>query len=109
MKAFVLPAFDSRPWRTSPRRSGPGRVLVRVRAASVNGFDLSVPSGRLRGMLEYRFLVVLGKDFAGTVEAVGDGVARSPAATASSASVSDPSPLHTGRSPNTAPCPRGRT
>src|SRR5215217_765990 len=51
-----------------------GEVRVRVRAASVNGFDLSVASGRLVGMMEHRFPVVLGKDFAGTVEAVGPGV-----------------------------------
>src|SRR3954470_22417700 len=51
-----------------------GEVRVRVRAASVNGFDLSVASGRLVGMMEHRFPVVLGKDFAGTVDAVGAGV-----------------------------------
>src|SRR5437764_6089916 len=55
---------------------GPGEVLVRVQASSVNGFDLSVASGRLHGMMEYRFPVVLGKDFAGTVEAVGPDVSR---------------------------------
>ncbi|MEV7649129.1 NADP-dependent oxidoreductase [Arthrobacter sp. NPDC089319] len=52
-----------------------GEVRVRVHAASVNGFDLSVASGRLEGMMEHRFPVVLGKDFAGTVDAVGAGVA----------------------------------
>lgn len=55
---------------------GPGEVLVRVQASSVNGFDLSVAAGRLHGMMEYRFPVVLGKDFAGTVEAVGPDVSR---------------------------------
>jgi NADPH:quinone reductase-like Zn-dependent oxidoreductase len=40
----------------------------------VNGFDLAVASGRLKGMMEHRFPVVLGKDFAGTVDAVGEGV-----------------------------------
>ncbi|WP_318279312.1 NADP-dependent oxidoreductase [Agrococcus baldri] len=51
-----------------------GEVRVRVRAASVNGFDLSVASGGLRGMMEHRFPVVLGKDFAGEIDAVGEGV-----------------------------------
>ncbi len=51
-----------------------GEIRVRVRAASVNGFDLAVASGRLKGMMEHRFPVVLGKDFAGTVDAVGAGV-----------------------------------
>ncbi len=51
-----------------------GEVLVRVRGSSVNGFDLSVAHGMLIGMMEHRYPVVLGKDFAGTVEAVGAGV-----------------------------------
>jgi NADPH:quinone reductase-like Zn-dependent oxidoreductase len=51
-----------------------GEILVRVAASSVNGFDLSVASGYLKGMMEHRFPVVLGKDFAGTVEATGPGV-----------------------------------
>jgi len=51
-----------------------GEILVRVASSSINGFDLSVASGRLQGMMEHRFPVVLGKDFAGTVEAVGAGV-----------------------------------
>src|SRR5207249_8338369 len=51
-----------------------GEILVRVVSSSINGFDLSTAAGRLQGMMEHRFPVVLGKDFAGTVEAVGDGV-----------------------------------
>jgi NADPH:quinone reductase-like Zn-dependent oxidoreductase len=53
---------------------GEGEILVRVASSSINGFDLSVASGRLKGMMEHRFPVVLGKDFAGTVEAIGPGV-----------------------------------
>jgi len=55
---------------------GPGEVLVRVHNSSLNGFDLSVAAGRLEGMMEHRFPAVLGSDFSGTVEAVGDGAAR---------------------------------
>ena len=51
-----------------------GEILVRVAASSINGFDLSVAKGVLKGMMEHRFPVVLGKDFAGTVEATGPGV-----------------------------------
>jgi len=51
-----------------------GEVRVRVYAASVNGFDLAVAAGYLNGMMEHRFPVVLGKDFAGVVDAVGAGV-----------------------------------
>lgn len=50
-----------------------GEVLVKVAASSVNGFDLSVAAGYLQGMMEHRFPLVVGKDFAGTVEALGDG------------------------------------
>ena len=53
-----------------------GEVRVRVRAASVNGFDLAVAGGMQAGVMEHRFPVVLGKDFAGTVDAVGEGVDR---------------------------------
>ncbi|WP_026310898.1 NADP-dependent oxidoreductase [Parafrankia elaeagni] len=53
-----------------------GEVLVRVQASSINGFDLSVAGGHVAGMMEHRYPLVLGKDFAGTVAAVGDGVTR---------------------------------
>ena len=55
---------------------GPGEVLVHVRASSINGFDASVAAGMLKGMMEHRFPVVLGKDFAGTIEALGEGASR---------------------------------
>src|SRR2546430_4577757 len=51
-----------------------GEILVRVASSSINGFDLSVAAGYLQGMMEHRFPVVLGKDFAGTVELVSPGV-----------------------------------
>jgi NADPH:quinone reductase-like Zn-dependent oxidoreductase len=76
MKAAVLAGFDSAPeLRQIPvPEPAEGEVRVRVHAASVNGFDVSVAAGRVKGMMEHRFPVVLGKDFAGTVEAVGAGV-----------------------------------
>ncbi|WP_239312337.1 MULTISPECIES: NADP-dependent oxidoreductase [unclassified Frankia] len=55
---------------------GPGEMLVRVKASSVNGFDLAAIGGMFQGIFEYNFPVVLGKDFAGTVEAIGEGVTR---------------------------------
>lgn len=55
---------------------GPGEVRVRVRASSVNGFDAFVASGMARGSMEHRYPVVVGKDYAGVVDAVGDGVER---------------------------------
>jgi NADPH:quinone reductase-like Zn-dependent oxidoreductase len=76
MRAFVLPEFGSTPEVQDIEIPTPdaGEVLVRVRAASVNGFDLAVANGYLNGMMEHRFPVVLGKDFAGSVEAVGADV-----------------------------------
>lgn len=76
MQALALGAFDQTPALTQVAKpeAAPGEVRVRVHAASVNGFDLSVGKGMLQGMMEHRFPVVLGKDFAGTVDTVGEGV-----------------------------------
>src|SRR5687768_3261953 len=51
-----------------------GEVLVKVQSASLNGFDVAVAGGMVKDMMEHRFPFVLGKDFAGTVEALGDDV-----------------------------------
>ena len=76
MRAFALTDFGAAPEIIDLPLPEPaeGEVRVRVRAASVNGFDLSVADGRLKDMMEHRFPVVLGKDFAGTVDVVGPGV-----------------------------------
>jgi len=55
---------------------GPGEVRVRVLASSVNGYDAFVASGMGRGMMEHRYPVVVGKDFGGVIDSVGDGVTR---------------------------------
>ena len=95
MRAFVLPDFERQPTLADipMPEAKPGEVLVRVHAASVNGVDLSIASGQLQGMLEYRFPVVLGKDFAGTVEAVGAGVTGFATGDRVFGVVFDPSPL----------------
>jgi len=54
---------------------GPGEVRIEVRASSVNGFDAVVAAGMARGMMEHRYPVVVGKDFAGVIEMLGDGAA----------------------------------
>lgn len=78
MKAVVTTEPGAAPEVTEVAKPQPGagEVLVKVQASSVNGFDLSVAGGHVVGMMEHRFPVVLGKDFAGTVEAVGAGVTR---------------------------------
>jgi NADPH:quinone reductase-like Zn-dependent oxidoreductase len=53
---------------------GAGQVRVSVQAASVNGVDAYVAAGYVWDAMPHRFPVVLGRDFAGTVDAVGDGV-----------------------------------
>ena len=76
MRAFVFPEPGRAPEVRDIDIPEPadGEVRVRVAAASVNGFDLSVAAGYLVNMMEHRFPVVLGKDFAGTIDAVGEGV-----------------------------------
>ncbi len=55
---------------------GPGEVLVRVRAASMNPLDCNLREGRLRFIYRLKPPFVLGVDVAGEVEAVGPGVTR---------------------------------
>ena len=56
--------------------TAPNEVLVRVHASSINGFDVALVTGMLKGMLEYQFLVTIGHDLAGVVEQVGSEVSR---------------------------------
>ncbi|MEV0384750.1 NADP-dependent oxidoreductase [Nonomuraea sp. NPDC050643] len=76
MRAMAFPGFGAGLAATElpVPEPGPGEVLVKVLASSVNGFDLGVLGGRLKGVYDYEFPVVLGKDFAGTVAAVGPDV-----------------------------------
>lgn len=78
MRAVTIDDFGATPAVTEVAQPvpGPGEILVRVRAASLNGFDGAVVYGFLKDMLEHKFPITLGKDFAGTVEAVGEGVER---------------------------------
>jgi NADPH:quinone reductase-like Zn-dependent oxidoreductase len=68
-------------------------VLVRVHASSVNGIDLSTAAGHLREMLPYVFPAIIGKDFAGTVAAVGEGVSELSTDDRVFGTVYQPSPL----------------
>jgi NADPH:quinone reductase-like Zn-dependent oxidoreductase len=52
--------------------AGPGEVLVDVYAASVNGADWKVRSGRNGSVKSFPY--VLGRDFSGVVSALGAGV-----------------------------------
>ncbi len=76
MKAYAVTARDTHPAPLDLPYPDPaaGEVLVEVEAASVNGFDVSVAAGYVFDMLPHEFPVVLGRDFVGTVSAVGEGV-----------------------------------
>lgn len=51
-----------------------GTVLVRVKAAGLNAIDNAIAAGHMAGMLPHEYPLVLGRDAAGVVEAVGAGV-----------------------------------
>jgi NADPH:quinone reductase len=76
MRALAMTGFDAAPTLTDLEVPEPadGEIRVRVRAASVNGFDLAVAAGYTRDYMEHRFPLVLGKDFAGEVDALGGDV-----------------------------------
>ena len=76
MRALALASFDvpAAMMDVLEPVAGPGEVLVRVRAASVNAYDLGVAAGFMKDYLPYEFPAVIGNDVAGTIEALGDGV-----------------------------------
>jgi NADPH:quinone reductase len=75
MKAFALTSADKPATLVDLPDPGvpAGGVRIRVRAASVNGIDVYVANGYLVPMMEHRFPTVVGRDFAGVVDAVGEG------------------------------------
>lgn len=75
-RALVVAGHDEKPTvqHVMVAEPGAGQARVAVEAASLNGFDIAVVAGYLWDMLPHEFPVVLGRDFAGTVESLGDGV-----------------------------------
>jgi NADPH:quinone reductase-like Zn-dependent oxidoreductase len=75
MKAFALTTVGEPAALTElpdPELTPEG-ALVRVHAASVNGFDAYQASGGLMGMMPHELPTVIGRDVAGVVVAVGPG------------------------------------
>jgi len=56
--------------------AGPGEVLVKVAATSVNPIDWKIRRGDLQGMMTLQFPVIPGRDVAGEVVVVGAGVSN---------------------------------
>lgn len=78
IRAFALDEFGAPgSVRELPVRApGEGEMVIRVHAAGVNPFDLTVMGGYLQGMMEHRFPLVPGVDAAGVIETVGPGVTQ---------------------------------
>ncbi len=79
MRAFTLESFASQPaLRADLPEPSPAadEIVVRVHASSVNPVDVFIGMGALTEMFEHEFPVILGRDFAGVVEQVGDEVGR---------------------------------
>jgi len=54
--------------------AGPGEVLVRVAASSVNPIDFKLRGGSYREYFPLQLPAILGRDISGTVRAIGSGV-----------------------------------
>jgi alcohol dehydrogenase len=58
----------------APNDASSGKVLVRVKAASVNPADWKIREGYMQQMMPLQFPSTLGMDFSGVIEKVGEGV-----------------------------------
>jgi NADPH2:quinone reductase len=76
MRAFALEELG-RPRSVvdvSAPEPGEGQVGIRVAAAGLNPFDISVMQGHMKDQMEHRFPLIPGMDASGTVEVLGGGV-----------------------------------
>src|SRR3954465_1969281 len=80
MKAIAVSELGSPPALLddlpAPPTPSANEVVVRVRASSANPVDNGIAAGMLAQMVEHEFPVILGRDYAGTVEQVGSDVTR---------------------------------
>lgn len=76
MKAYAVESEGAQPSHVDldVPQPDPGEVRVRVSAASVNGFDLAVAAGWMGAFFEHRYPVVLGREFTGVIDDLGDEV-----------------------------------
>jgi NADPH:quinone reductase len=77
MRAFTLASLQDPPGLREDLPTpqiGPDQLLVRAQASSANAIDASIAAGFLKDMVPHELPVLLGRDFAGVVEQVGDDV-----------------------------------
>ncbi len=78
MKAMVIDAFGGAEamymTEIATPVPGPGEVLIRIRATSVNPVEWKIREGHLARLFPCSFPLILGWDAAGTIAAVGEGV-----------------------------------
>ncbi|MBV9444359.1 MAG: NADP-dependent oxidoreductase [Streptosporangiaceae bacterium] len=76
MRALYVPAAGEQPELSDlpVPEAGDGQVLVQVKAAGLNAIDNGLASGMMAGMIPHEYPLVLGRDAAGVVAAVGAGV-----------------------------------
>lgn len=78
MKAVVLheygPAKNLKYEDFEDPKPGPGEVLVRVQAVSLNPIDWKMRSGAAKDRFPVEFPAILGRDVAGIVRELGEGV-----------------------------------
>ncbi|AZM94127.1 MULTISPECIES: NADP-dependent oxidoreductase [Streptomyces] len=78
MRAAALSEFGTpevlRETTVKDVQAGPGEVRVRVRAAGVLPFDVRVRGGWTPPFIKREFPMVLGNEFAGTIDQTGEGV-----------------------------------
>jgi NADPH:quinone reductase-like Zn-dependent oxidoreductase len=77
MRALQIPAAGEQPQLTDlpTPEATEGTVLIRVKAAGLNPIDNAIAAGMLAQMgMPHEYPVILGRDAAGVVEAVGPGV-----------------------------------
>ena len=78
MKAVVLHKYgkpDELKWEdVEDPKPGPGEVLVRVAAVSINPVDWKMRSGEAKSRFPLEFPAIIGRDLAGVVREVGQGV-----------------------------------
>ena len=110
MRALHVPAAGAQPelGELPTPEATEGTVLIRVKAAGLNAIDNGIAAGMMAGMIPHEYPLVLGRDAAGVVEAVGDASTTSRSVTRSSATSCSPRRSRPAPSPSTRCCPLRR-